>query len=69
MIHSGDGLLRDLDQIRVRTLIAWAQHDRVLPLERHRQRFETEIPDVEFRVLTGVGHVPMSDDTPARWGA
>lgn len=61
-IRSGDGLLRDLDQIRVPTLIAWAQHDRVLPLERHRQRFETEIPDVEFRVLPGVGHVPMSDN-------
>lgn len=61
-IRSGEGLLQDLDRVRAPTLIAWAEHDRVLPLERHEHRFRTEIPDVTFRVLPGVGHVPMSDD-------
>lgn len=61
-IRSGEALLHDLDQVRVPTLIAWAEHDRILPLERHQHRFRAEIPGVTFRVLPGVGHVPMSDD-------
>lgn len=61
-IRSGEGLLRDLDQVRAPTLVAWAEHDRILPLEKHRARFEAEIPGVAFRVLPGVGHVPMADD-------
>jgi pimeloyl-ACP methyl ester carboxylesterase len=60
-MRSGEGLLRDLDQVRVPTLVAWAQYDRILPLERHAQRFRAEIPGVSFRVLPGVGHMPMSD--------
>ncbi len=61
-IRSGAGLLSDLDRVRVPTLIAWAEHDRILPLTRHQHRFRAEIPQVTFRVLPGVGHVPMSDD-------
>jgi pimeloyl-ACP methyl ester carboxylesterase len=61
-IRSGEGLLRDLDQVRVPTLVAWAEHDRVLPLARHQQRFRSEIPGVTFRIMRGVGHVPMSDN-------
>jgi pimeloyl-ACP methyl ester carboxylesterase len=61
-IRSGQGLMRDLDRIGVPTLVAWAEHDRVLPMEHHSARFRAEIPGVEFRVLEGVGHVPMSDD-------
>lgn len=61
-IRSGEGLMRDLDRVAVPTLVAWAEHDRVLPLEHHAPRFRAEIPGVAFRVLPGVGHVPMSDD-------
>jgi pimeloyl-ACP methyl ester carboxylesterase len=61
-MRSGSGLLQDLDQVTVPTLIAWAEHDRILPLERHAPRFRSEIPGVTFRVLPDVGHVPMSDD-------
>jgi pimeloyl-ACP methyl ester carboxylesterase len=61
-IRSGGALLRDLDQVRVPTLIAWAEHDRVLPMAKHAARFRAEIPGASFRVLPGVGHVPMSDD-------
>ena len=61
-IRSGTGLARDLDQVKVPTLIAWAEHDRVLPMAKHAARFRNEIPGVAFRVLPDVGHVPMSDD-------
>ena len=61
-IRSGDGLCKDLDQIRVPTLIAWAEYDRILPMDKHAPRFRREIPGVTFRVLPNVGHVPMSDD-------
>jgi pimeloyl-ACP methyl ester carboxylesterase len=60
-IRTGEGLLRDLDQVRVPTLIAWAERDRILPRERHEPRFRDEIPGVTLRVLPGVGHMPMSD--------
>lgn len=52
----------DLELISAPTLIAWPRHDRMLPMERHADRFRAEIPGVEFRVLEGVGHVPSWDD-------
>jgi pimeloyl-ACP methyl ester carboxylesterase len=61
-MRSGAGLLANLDRVRAPTLVAWAEHDRVLPLEPHQHRFRSEIPGVTFRVLPGVGHVPMSDN-------
>lgn len=61
-VRSGEGLHKDLDQVRVPTLVAWAEFDRVLPMEHHAPRFRAEIPNVTFRVLPDVGHVPMSDD-------
>jgi pimeloyl-ACP methyl ester carboxylesterase len=61
-IRTGGGLVSDLDQVRVPTLIAWAELDRVLPMAKHAPRFRNEIPDVTFKVLPNVGHVPMSDD-------
>jgi pimeloyl-ACP methyl ester carboxylesterase len=55
-------VLVDLDQVAAPTLVAWPEHDRILPMSRHAERFRSEIPGVEFRVLEGVGHVPMWDD-------
>src|SRR2546421_7419749 len=42
-----------------RSLIAWAERDRILPLATCSARFTREIPNAEFRVLPRVGHVPM----------
>lgn len=61
-LRSGKALLEGLDRIAAPTLIAWPRHDRMLPLTQHAERFRTEIPGVEFRVLEGVGHVPTWDD-------
>lgn len=60
-IRSGEALLRDLDQIACPTLVVWGDRDRILPMGRHAARFRREIPNVEFRVLEGVGHTPMWD--------
>jgi pimeloyl-ACP methyl ester carboxylesterase len=54
--------IENLDAVLVPTLIAWPEHDRILPMKRHAQRFRTEIAGAEFKVLHGTGHVPMWDN-------
>ena len=61
-MRDGTGRVVDLDQVRAPTLIAWGEKDRLLPMDRHAERFRTEIPGGEFRVLRGLGHTPMWDD-------
>ena len=60
-LRAGRATMQDLDTIRVPTLIAWGQLDRVFPIALNSQRFRTEIPGAEFRVLPDAGHVPMWD--------
>ncbi len=62
-LRAGRGHLEDLDQVTAPTLIAWGELDRILPLATCSARFKREIPDVEFRILPHVGHVPMWDNT------
>jgi pimeloyl-ACP methyl ester carboxylesterase len=54
---------RELNRIDTPVLLAWAQHDRILPMATCSARFRAEIPGAEFRVLPAVGHVPMWDDS------
>ena len=42
--------------------IAWAEKDRLFPLDVYRERAEHIVPAARFLVLEGVGHVPMLDD-------
>jgi pimeloyl-ACP methyl ester carboxylesterase len=42
--------------------LAWSEHDRLLPVATDGERARQLIPDAEWRVLPGVGHVPMIDD-------
>jgi pimeloyl-ACP methyl ester carboxylesterase len=42
--------------------LAWAEHDQIFPLAKHRQRAEALVPGAHFIVLPDVGHVPMIDD-------
>jgi pimeloyl-ACP methyl ester carboxylesterase len=63
-----DWILREsrnvqLGEIDCPVLIAWAEHDRILPERTCSVRLRRDLPDVEWRVLPGVGHVPMYDDT------
>jgi pimeloyl-ACP methyl ester carboxylesterase len=62
-LRGGRGHVEDLDRVAAPTLVAWAERDRILPLATCSPRFKREIPDVDLRVLPGVGHVPMWDDT------
>ena len=50
-----------LGEISCPVLIAWGAKDRLL-FHRQAGRFVTAIPGAEFRLLPGVGHVPMADD-------
>jgi pimeloyl-ACP methyl ester carboxylesterase len=62
--RGGDALPHDLDRVNVPVLLAWAERDRILPLATCSERFRTEIPGAELRMLPRVGHVPMWDDPP-----
>jgi pimeloyl-ACP methyl ester carboxylesterase len=62
-LRAGRAHVEDLDQVAAPTLIAWAEHDRILPLATCSARFRREIANAEFRVVPRVGHVPMWDDT------
>jgi pimeloyl-ACP methyl ester carboxylesterase len=61
-LRSDRARIDHLERVAAPTLIAWPRHDRMLPMSRHANRFRTEIPGVEFRVLERVGHVPTWDD-------
>jgi len=61
-LQAGTPTLKDLDQVGAPVLLAWPQHDRILPLALHSPRLRREIPGNEFRVLPACGHVPMWDD-------
>lgn len=52
----------DLANVKVPVLLAWAGHDQVLPRSSCSTRLREGIANVTYRVLPGVGHVPMSDD-------
>ncbi|PTL58456.1 alpha/beta fold hydrolase [Paraconexibacter algicola] len=62
-LQAGTPVLKELGQVSAPVLLAWPQHDRILPLPLHSPRLRREIPGNEFRVLPGCGHVPMWDDS------
>lgn len=57
-----DEHLEPLDPLPCPVIVAWAEHDRILPLATNGARARDLIPAADFRVLAGVGHVPMLDD-------
>jgi pimeloyl-ACP methyl ester carboxylesterase len=42
--------------------IAWGTRDRILPFERYSPGWKAVLPDADWVMLEGLGHVPMSDD-------
>src|SRR5688500_15111051 len=47
-MRDGSGRVVDLDKVSAPTLVAWGELDRLLPMDRHSERFRTEIPGVQF---------------------
>lgn len=48
----------------VPTLIAWSESDKTIPSPRYSDLWREVAPFAEFRLLPGVGHVPMIDNPP-----
>ena len=61
-MRDGSARAIELDRVRCPVLVAWGERDRVLPPYRHARHFGEGIPGVGFRLLPGIGHVPMWDD-------
>lgn len=61
-IHSHGPFTGDMSRARCPVRIAWAQNDRIIPPDRHGRPLLDRVPDAEFVVMPGVGHVPMYDD-------
>jgi pimeloyl-ACP methyl ester carboxylesterase len=59
---STDERLAPLDPVPCPITIAWAERDRILPLRSDGANARKLVPGAEFKVLPGVGHVPMLDD-------
>ncbi len=61
-LRAGRMHLEALDRVAAPVLLAWGEHDTVLPARTCAARLREGIPAVEYRVLPGVGHLPMWDD-------
>jgi pimeloyl-ACP methyl ester carboxylesterase len=51
-----------LDPLPCPITVAWSEKDRVLPMAEYASALSERLPHATFKVLTGVGHVPMIDD-------
>jgi pimeloyl-ACP methyl ester carboxylesterase len=57
-----NGPIRPVSDIGCRVRIAWGLNDRMLPFMRYGAPMLAAVPDAEFKLIPGVGHVPMIDD-------
>jgi pimeloyl-ACP methyl ester carboxylesterase len=60
-VEAGHGF-KELAEIDCPARIAWSQYDRIIPERRYSSRLRELVPNAEWTVLPGVGHVPMLDD-------
>jgi pimeloyl-ACP methyl ester carboxylesterase len=51
-----------LDPLPCPVVLAWSELDRVLPIQTIGRRAHTRLPQATWRVVPGVGHLPMFDD-------
>jgi pimeloyl-ACP methyl ester carboxylesterase len=52
----------DMSHVSCHVRIAWGQNDRVIPPDRYGRPLLDRVPQAEFVVMPGVGHMPMYDD-------
>jgi pimeloyl-ACP methyl ester carboxylesterase len=60
-VEAGRGF-GELAEIDCPVRIAWSERDRIIPEKRYSARLRELVPNAEWTVLPGVGHVPMLDD-------
>jgi pimeloyl-ACP methyl ester carboxylesterase len=52
-----------LGEVDAPVLVAWPEHDKIIPAgERYSRPFRELVKGAEWRNVPGVGHVPMADD-------
>jgi pimeloyl-ACP methyl ester carboxylesterase len=51
-----------LDPLPCPITVAWSERDAVLPMAEYARALSERLPQATFKVLAGVGHVPMIDD-------
>jgi pimeloyl-ACP methyl ester carboxylesterase len=52
----------DMSHVTCRVRIAWSQNDRTIPPDQHGRPLLDRVPQAEFVVMPGVGHMPVYDD-------
>lgn len=57
-----DELVAPLDPLPCPVTVAWAEHDRILPLISYREAVRSRLPGASFVVMPDVGHAAMVDD-------
>ncbi|MEI6506632.1 MAG: alpha/beta hydrolase, partial [Planctomycetota bacterium] len=57
-----DDMVAPLDPLPCPVTVAWAEHDRILPLTTYREAVHTRLPAASFIVIPDVGHAAMVDD-------
>ena len=57
-----DEMVAPLDPLPCPVTVAWAEHDRILPLTTYREAVHARLPGASFVVIPDVGHAAMSDD-------
>jgi pimeloyl-ACP methyl ester carboxylesterase len=57
-----NGPIEPMANLNCPVRVAWGMNDRMLPFMRYGAPMLVAIPEAEFKLLPGAGHVPMIDD-------
>jgi pimeloyl-ACP methyl ester carboxylesterase len=57
-----NGPINPVSDVGCRVRIVWGLRDRMLPFMRYGAPMLAAVPAAEFKLIPGVGHVPMIDD-------
>ena len=57
-----NGPINPVSDVGCRVRIVWGRRDRMLPFMRYGAPMLAAVPAAEFKLIPGVGHVPMIDD-------
>jgi pimeloyl-ACP methyl ester carboxylesterase len=57
-----NGPMKPISHVGCRVRVVWGLNDRMLPFMRYGAPMLAAVPAAEFKLMPGVGHVPMIDD-------